>query len=380
MWFVKKAKEYGVENLIAFVNSPPVFYTKNGLAFKTTKDFKSNLKGNYYVEYANFLCTVLKHFSNTTTPFNYISPINEPQWDWYNEFGKMHQEGSPWTNEEAFKILTILDSCMTKMNINSKIITPESAELTHMTKFMGHASNQSETFWNSSSQYYIGNLKNIEKAIAGHSYFTDKSESEIVEVRSKVAEQVKKLGIKFWQSEYCLMGDGYLEGNQSKSSFDCAMFLARMIHYDLTLANASAWHYWNSYEPGDAENDTRYYLLALEPNSDFTSGSFKPTDNLYALGHYSRFVTPGMVRVNIESDINNPKLFKSAFYDKKENKLILVVINLSPFNFETSLEATNRNFKIYRTSNDVKFQNVGTTENSKCKILSNSIYTFVSTK
>jgi len=37
IWFVKQAAAYGVENLIAFSNTPPVQFNKNGLGFKTEK-------------------------------------------------------------------------------------------------------------------------------------------------------------------------------------------------------------------------------------------------------------------------------------------------------------------------------------------------------
>src|SRR5215217_2919515 len=62
LWFTKKAKEYGVENLIAFSNTPPVQFTKNGLGYKTEKDYLNNLKSDKYEAYATFLATVLKHF------------------------------------------------------------------------------------------------------------------------------------------------------------------------------------------------------------------------------------------------------------------------------------------------------------------------------
>ncbi len=52
LWFAKKAKEYGVENLIAFSNTPPVQFTKNGLGFKTEKDYTCNLRDDKYDDYA----------------------------------------------------------------------------------------------------------------------------------------------------------------------------------------------------------------------------------------------------------------------------------------------------------------------------------------
>lgn len=82
IWFVKKAKEYGVKDLIAFSNTPPVHFTQNGLGYKTVKDYTSNLKSDQYKDFADFLSKVLKHFSAEGINFNYISPINEPQWDW----------------------------------------------------------------------------------------------------------------------------------------------------------------------------------------------------------------------------------------------------------------------------------------------------------
>jgi O-glycosyl hydrolase len=84
-WFLRKAKDYGVENLIAFSNTPPVQFTQNGLGFKTVKDYKGNLKPDKYNDYADFLTEVIKHFDQQGLHFNYISPVNEPQWDWSNK-------------------------------------------------------------------------------------------------------------------------------------------------------------------------------------------------------------------------------------------------------------------------------------------------------
>ena len=80
-WFLQKAKSYGVKQLIAFANTPLVQFTKNGLGYKTEKDYQSNLRPGQYAAYANFLTEVLKHFVKENLHFSYISPVNEPQWD-----------------------------------------------------------------------------------------------------------------------------------------------------------------------------------------------------------------------------------------------------------------------------------------------------------
>ena len=113
---------------------------------------------------------------------------------------------------------------------------------------------------------------------------------------------------------------------------DCALFLAKIIHTDLAVANAAAWQLWNVYEPGSADFDTRYYLIALQTNDSNTSGSFKVTKNLWSMGHYSRFIRPGMKRLVIERDDqltdeeSSADVMCSAYTDGKD-KTVIVTIN-----------------------------------------------------
>ncbi len=77
LWFLKKAIDYGIDELFAFVNSPPVHYTKNGRAFSDNGN-SSNLKTDKYNEYAVFLTTVLNELKNQhSIDIKHISPVNE---------------------------------------------------------------------------------------------------------------------------------------------------------------------------------------------------------------------------------------------------------------------------------------------------------------
>ena len=138
--------------------------------------------------------------------------------------------------------------------------------LNHLTDSDGVASDQLEEFWNPKSPLYLGNAKNVAPIAAGHGYFTDVGDEAIITFRQKIATKTSQYNLDYWQTEYCLLGDGYKEGRKSRTSFDCGMFLAKIIHYDLTIGNATAWQYWNSFEPGDWQYDTRYYLFAIKPN------------------------------------------------------------------------------------------------------------------
>jgi O-glycosyl hydrolase len=343
LWFVKQAKSYGVENLIAFSNTPPVQFTKNGLGFKTTKDYITNLKDDKYAAFADFLATVVQHFDEEGLHFNYLSPVNEPQWDWSNKFGQMHQEGTPWHNKDIYRITVSLDSALSSRKLSTKILLPEASKLTDLYEGEGHAHQQIPTFYSPRSTLYVGHLKQVHPVIAGHSYFTDLGDTNIINVRSRVRDAALNYNIPFWQSEYCMLGDGYKEGKNGKvNAMDCALFLSKMIYHDLAVANASAWHLWNAWEPGNADFDTRYYLLSLKKGKDNTAGDFCITKNLWALGHYSRFIRPGMQRVITErSDHKNDiqaaqDVMLSAFTNGKQ--VVVVAMNYTKTNKEVSLE------------------------------------------
>ncbi|MEO5592904.1 MAG: glycoside hydrolase [Chitinophagaceae bacterium] len=387
MWFVKQAAFYKVENLIAFSNTPPVQFTKNGLGFKTEKNYETNLKDDKYADYAGFLATVIEHFDKEGLHFNYISPVNEPQWDWSNQFGKMNQEGTPWHNEDIYKITVSLDSVLSAKKLSSKILVAEAGILTALYDASGPATAQIQNFYSPGSPQYIGRLKNLQPLIEGHSYFTDSGDTNIISVRSRLKDTASKYKTPFWQSEYCLLGDGYKEGAKGKiNAIDCALFLSKIIYHDLAIANACAWHLWNSWEPGNPDSDTRYYLLALKGNEANTEGDFTVTKNLWALGHYSRFIRPGMKRiVTSRSDKLNDiqaaqGIMLSAFADDK--KMVVVCINYTQSEKEISLETPgfkkiNMEQYITTANNDDNMKHQSINGTGKIKLPARSIATFV---
>ena len=83
--FTKLAKERGVNKFLAFLNSPPVYYTQNGLATNTGRGGTANTKLDCYEKYARFLADVVQGVEqHDGVKFNYICPFNEPDghWNW----------------------------------------------------------------------------------------------------------------------------------------------------------------------------------------------------------------------------------------------------------------------------------------------------------
>jgi O-glycosyl hydrolase len=333
-WFLHKAKEFKVENLIAFSNTPPVYFTKNKLGFKTEKDYVCNLREDKYEAYAAFLATVLRHFDSCGLHFKYVSPVNEPQWDWSNKFGLMNQEGTPWSNNDIYHIVRTLDSTISGDKLTTRILLPEAATLKHLYGEQGLAGKQIQAFYGASATG-LRNFPNVHPVVAGHSYFTDAGDTSRIIIRKHLSDTLNKYKVSFWQSEYSMLGNGYKENRPGRiPAMDCALFLAKIIHTDLTVANATAWQLWNVFEPGSADFDTRYYLIALQTNDSNTRGTFRTTKNLWAMGHFSRFIRPGMKRVSVERDDNlsdelsAQDMMVSAYKDA-DGRSVIVVINYS---------------------------------------------------
>lgn len=338
VWMLQQAKQYGVENLIAFVNSPPVQFTKDGLGYKLAKDYTSNLKDDKYTSYATFLTEVIKHFDAKGLHFNYISPVNEPQWDWSGVPGSAKQEGSPWTNAQIYTTVQTLSASLSKQKLSTKILVTEAGMLSHLYEGSGNSSRQLEAFYNPSSPLYIGSLSNTTPYVEGHGYFTEVGDAHMLRVRGRLKDTIKKFsaGLEFWQSEYCMLGDGFKDGMQTnkRSAIDCALYLAKIINTDFTTGNATAWHYWNSFEPGPADSNTLYYLVALNPHRAKDGDKmYTITKNAWVLGHYSLFVRPGMQRVETTRDDGlddtaaTAHTMISAFKNPDGSSLVINMIN-----------------------------------------------------
>ena len=89
-WFMQQAKAYGVDHFLLFSNSAPVYFTVNALANNKDGAHGANLKSDCYDDFANYIATTARHFTDEGYPITYVDPVNEPAFDWRDG-----QEGSP---------------------------------------------------------------------------------------------------------------------------------------------------------------------------------------------------------------------------------------------------------------------------------------------
>jgi O-glycosyl hydrolase len=341
-WFMHAAKQRGVDQFLSFTNSPPVQLTKNGKAYSSNGE-EANVSKSNYLPFAKFLIDVVRRFEKEGIPFDYLSPFNEPQWDWTGN----GQEGTPFKNDEVFAVTKVLDSLITAEKLNVKIQVAEAAKLNYLyeTADKPTRGNQVYEFFNDQSPLFIANLPNVDKVISGHSYFTSAPAETLRNVRQKVAESLKNASVplEFWQSEYCILGDDEeVQGPGKDTGITPALYVARLIHHDLVLANASGWHWWLSVSVYDYKDG----LIYAEKNK--TDGLIEDTKLLWALGNYSRFIRPGAKRLGVTSeslDVNNvSQLMISSYIDANNQNVITVIINNG--NSDSSIEIRTEGVQI----------------------------------
>jgi O-glycosyl hydrolase len=157
-------------------------------------------------------------------------------------------------------------------------------------------------------------------------------------------------GKHFWQTEVSGSGSALPSG----PGINNALFYARMIHWDMTLAQTNAFLYW--------------WLWTNNPNGDFPGALIKVDNNkiitsqrLYAMGQYSRFIRPGWQR--IDCDVSPREgIYSSAYKNPSTKEITIVIINETITNFSVILDLDGAEYdqlEIWRTSEKEKLKNIG---------------------
>ncbi|MEL7118645.1 MAG: glycoside hydrolase [Bacteroidota bacterium] len=330
-WFLQAAKKHGVNQFLAFALSAPPSYSLNGKTWSIKDDERLNIKPGYYDDYARFLVDVTDHFEKEEGIFfNYLSPVNEPQWDW----SKPGQEGSAATNEDIYLLTKYLSKELAKRNSRTKLVIGEAAELNFLYNPYKASGNQVQTFFDPASSLFLGNLPNVASKISGHSYFTTWPIDTLNQVRKRLGDQLRKHPkVDFWQTEFCVMEQSPEIGGGWKRdlAMPTALYVARVIHHDLTVANASSWQWWTALTTYDYK-DGLIYLDTGDETDLFNrdrmkqDGVYRESKLLWALGNYSRFVQPGMKRIKARIEDVDEKVSISAYYGK-DNEVVMVLTN-----------------------------------------------------
>lgn len=332
VWFLNKVVELGAEEVIMFCNSPLERLTINGMA-QVTKGESENIAPENYEAFAVYVMDVAEHFVEQGIPVAFLSPINEPQWDWF--------EGQEGCHYEPGKIAQVYRAFLEELEKRPllekvELSGPESGE------WKGEATSYTSAILNDSI------LREHFKTIDNHSYWTDTA--------SKVAFRnwmdAKYPEVKLRMSEWCEMVNG------SDVTMDSAFHLAEVLSEDLRILNVVSWQNWVGVAPGGYRDGLIYVNQEKK--------TLNPIKRLWAYGNYSKFIRPGYQRIDIQGDsVKMDELQPIAFVGQNEEKteeMVIVYINESSAEQKIFLDIPNgveyTKINVYETSENYDLERI----------------------
>ena len=165
---------------------------------------------------------------------------------------------------------------------------------------------------------------------------------------SRSFPEITESGKRFWQTEVSGSGNQIPAG----TGIDNALYYARMIHFDMTLAQTNAFLYWWLWT--GTSSSIQGSLVYIEDEE------LKPAVRLYAMGQYSRFIRPGWVRIECEAAPTG--VYSSAYRNPRTKEIAIVIINERITASPVSLNLDGAEFDqlaIWRTSENEKIKSVG---------------------
>lgn len=355
-WFIDAARKRGVKYVLGFSITAPPFMTRNGMCRATEGDTpRINLQEDKFDDYARFMAEVCKKLS-----LDYLSPINEPQWDWSGT----SQEGTPATNEDCYRLIAALDKYMA--GGKTKIVFGEAADIRYLyrkTADKSQRDNQIGELFAADSGKSILAFESVVPVVTGHSYWSTFPIDTMIRTRRELAAEIAgKLpgNVSYWQTEYCPMEknrDNPQGGRGRDLGMNTALYYLRVIHHDLTVCNASSWQAWTALSEWNYKDALIYVDDGIQASganslkdemvrSCMYDGEIRTSKYLWALGNFSRFVRPGMVRIGRTDEADYSKkqaygLMASAYRSDDGKQVSVVFINYGETDVPVELSVDN---------------------------------------
>ena len=302
-----EAVALGVDKVIAFANSPTARMTISGSVDGHRKG-KSNLNKEMVDDFCDYLIDVSDFLVSQGVPVKEISPINEPQWAWNPSKG---QEGCHYTAQEAAVVVEALLDRIDERGKDYQVAAVDSGDWRRSRKYI-------DTLF--SNQLISERLQ----AFHLHSYWSDALDKKrLVDYYDR-----NNPGMIFVMSEWTQMDTG------RETTMESALNMARVIYEDITIGQVTSWQYWIAVSKYDFTDGLIY--VDFDSDADKTP-EMTLTKRLFVLGNYSKFIRSGQVRLNITGNMSYLK--PVAFYDRQRDWINLVLINDSPYEINTTINA-----------------------------------------
>lgn len=300
VYMMKKAAEYGADEIILFVNSPIERLTKNnkGHLNKHTY-FRTNLSKKNYNAFIKYCLDVTEHFVDMGLPVKYLSPVNEPLWIWNGG-----QEGCHYSPRQAAKVMLCAARELRKRSKLSGVM-------------LSGVENGDIRWFNKSYTRELLRYPEVRECIDSvdiHSYFlhsplpfTNDRPAFLRRYRKWMNKRYPDVPVKM--SEWCHMQGG------KNCGMDSALETAKVIFEDISILNVTSWQHWiacSHYDYCDG-------LIYINPENK----TYEITKRYYVTGNFSKYIPFGAVRFDVSCD--DEEIMALGF--EKDGKTFLVIIN-----------------------------------------------------
>lgn len=294
--FLQMAQQYAVPYITFFINAAPSHIAGNGASCGW------NMTADKVDPFAQYISTVLSHWTDNGIDIKYVSPMNEPdnsRWD-------CGQEGmgvSPSLRQSVIKsIRSHLDASGAK---TVDIIADETSQITTQAF-------PEDPIWLPNSAPYMSNI-----AVHNYDYPSDSALAEYYQSIRNLTAGEKLPPVKF--TETCCSttaGSGSdVFGAQYDPTMENALIVARYVWQYLTIVQAESFDWWTAVanlpcspktdgiECATAINETAGYnsgLVYIDGNYNQTRDfSLYMTKRAFMLKHFAYFHRPGSVRYDV---------------------------------------------------------------------------------
>ena len=333
-----EALKYGcVDTVVLFANSPHYSMTVSGASSGHTQKAVCNLRRDSFQAFADYFLTITEYFLSRGVPVKYISPINEPQWDWGGDW--VGQEGCHYELQDIVDLLHLFAVGIEERNLPVKLSVPESGSLDGLTPDYFNALAQDEVI-----------LRNI-GSFSYHSYWKDDAKQEKRGFGEWYAAQ-PYADLPLEMSEWC-----ELPNRHATTDPTAAVIMAHVIADDLVLSNAKSWTSWVAVnkEGIDAATGLDYSDGLFTASNDFSRCS--ATYRYDALGHFSKFIPAGSRVIGSEITQTKRSLTKTEAQEtdltvcavqRPDGTTVVVIVNPGDSRF-VRLNAGGRSMTVYTT-------------------------------
>jgi O-glycosyl hydrolase len=350
LWFAQEAKSLGVSTFEGFANSAPAWMLENSCTAGGPGG-ADNLNPSYNSDFASYLATIDAHFHNSFgITMQTIDAFNEPNQPYWTSTGD--QEGMAVSTAQQNTIIPLLKAALQSNGASAytSISAPDDTSVSSsISAYNGYSSATQADIsqWNT------------------HTYSATPAQEQ-----SAYSTIGQTGGKRLWMSEW---NDG-ANGNEG-SEINAAMVLSDHILTDEQNLHPSAWVIWQAVNQVGESIDGDQGLAYVSPSDVI---SYLP--RYYAMGNYSKFVTPGYQM------IGNSDAGSFTAYDSATKSLVIVTTNDTssavPYDYNLSdfgsVGATATPYQTSATENLAQLSNLGISNKTLTASLpADSITTFV---